>query len=191
MKRLAFFVISILATVSLYAQSPQVIDYNSHFSGPATWKELYSHFRGIDGVTTVYVSEVMFRLARRIPEIHVNAGDGDLDLAPIIRTLKYLYVVNIPSDCQVEVSFKGLRKNQTLREVMERLFTLNSDSSKLEPYLEVNQGKEQVRVNAKTVGDLITTFALFVDQGDEATLVYIEGEIPEKDLEQALGKVIR
>ena len=192
MKRLAFFVISILVALNMYAQSPSVIDYNSHFSGPATWKELYNHFRGIDGVTTVYVSEAMFRLARRIPEINVDAGDGDLDLAPIISSLKYLYVINIPSDCQVEVRFKGLAKNQSLREVMERLYNSYSEYGKLEPYLEVNQGKEeQVRVNAKTVGNVITTFAMFVNEGDESTLVYIEGEIPQKDLEDALGKVVR
>ena len=197
MKRIAIIVLTILVAFSSYAQAPgaskRVLDYNSQFGGPAGWKDLYSHFRGIEGVTTVYVSEAMFRLARRVPEIRVEAmGEEDLDLAPIISTLKYLYLINIPSDCQVEVSFrKTASKNQDLREVLERLFNSNSEWGKMEPYLEVNQGKEQVRINARTVGDIVTSFAMFVDEGDDTTLVFIEGEIPQKNLEEALGKVVQ
>ena len=201
MTKLILFVVSIFVAVSSYAQaqdpSLRIINYNDAFSGPANWKETYSHFRGIDEVTTVYVSEAMFRLARRIPEINVDAiGDEDLNLAPIIKSLKSMYLINIPSECHVKVSdTKGstfkVNRLIDLRDVLERFFTTNSSVSKLEPYLEVNHGKEQIRINASTVGDVITTFAMFVNQGDEATLVFIEGEIPQKELEDALGKVMQ
>lgn len=202
MKKLILFVVSIFVAVSSYAQaqvsSVRVIDYNQYFSGVVNWKETYSKFRNINEGTTVYVSEAMFRLARRIPDINVDAiGDENLNLTPIIKSLKSMYLINIPSDCHVKVSittgssaFKTT-KYQDLRDVLERHFTSNSSLSKLEPYLEVNHGKEQIRINAKTVGDIITTFAMFVNQGDEATLVFIEGEIPQKELEDALGKVMK
>ena len=56
-------------------------------------RSIYQEYSDAKGISAVYISPSMFRLIGKIPDI--EAGDGNINLTPIIRSLNGLYILSI------------------------------------------------------------------------------------------------
>jgi len=156
MKKIITTIALALTAVLAFAQSP---------------KSIYTKYSDEKGVSAVYISQAMFRLIGRIPEIEMN--DSEVDLTPIIKSLSGMYIL----DCENA-------------QVAERLLTDVKKyiaSGDYELLMEAKDDGELVRMY--TVGDekVVKSFVLLSSDGDETTFISFEGEIPRDRLEQAVA----
>ena len=77
MKRIIIVAALLLTSIGMFAQNG---------------RSFYQKYSDEPGVSAVYISPAMFRMMGSIPEI--SAGDNDVNLAPIIRNLKGMYIIN-------------------------------------------------------------------------------------------------
>ncbi len=77
MKRLFFFAVMLLVTISSFAQEG---------------KSIYQKYSDSENISAVYVSPAMFKLIGKLPDIELN--DGEVNLYPIIKTLTGLYIIS-------------------------------------------------------------------------------------------------
>ena len=77
MKRILLLAVLLLGALTASAQSG---------------KSIYQKYSDADNVSAVYISPAMFRLIGKIPDLEV--GDNNVNLAPLIRSLSGLYIIN-------------------------------------------------------------------------------------------------
>lgn len=128
-------------------------------------KSIYNKFSRESDVTTVYISPAMFKMLGVIPEIQI---EENVDISKIVRNLESMYVINSGNP----------KVNDSLRGDIKSLI----DSKKYEIMMEVNDGEEQVRFYTYSVNGLIKSFVMFVDEGDELSLIMFDGSIDQDDL---------
>ena len=157
-KTITTIALALVAVVAL-AQSP---------------RSIYTRYSDEKGVSAVYISQAMFRLIGRIPEIEMN--DSDVDLSPIIKSLSGMYILSCED-----------------RKVAERL---HADVKKY-----ISSGDYELLMEAKDDGDLVRmytvgdektvkSFVLLSTESDgETSFISFEGEIPRDRLEEAVAGV--
>ena len=157
MKRLFFITIILLlvSSVSAFAQNG---------------KSIYQKYSDADNVSAVYISPAMFRLIGKIPELEIN--DSDLNLAPVIRSLTGMYVLNS----------RNQSINDGLRGDVDRFIR----GGRYEMLMEAKENGSTVRMY--TVGDnkTIESFVMFVVDGDETTFVCLDGQMPREETEKLI-----
>ena len=157
MKRLFFITIILLlvSSVSAFAQNG---------------KSIYQKYSDADNVSAVYISPAMFRLIGKIPELEIN--DSDLNLAPVIRSLTGMYVLNS----------RNHSINDGLRGDVDRFIR----GGRYEMLMEAKENGSTVRMY--TVGDnkTIESFVMFVVDGDETTFVCLDGQMPREETEKLI-----
>ncbi len=131
---------------------------------------IYNKYSDETGVSAVYISPAMFRLIGKVPDINVN---GEMDLSPIIKSLKGMYVL----DCENPEVAGRLRKD--VRKYM------NEGSYEL--LLETKENGETTRIFTLGNEKIINSFVLLTDSGPETTFISFEGEIPRDKLEKAVA----
>lgn len=135
-----------------------------------TGKSIYQRYSGSPGVSAVYISPAMFRLIGRIPDIQVNGGN--LDFAPVIRTLSGLYLLtskNIP------VSTKIISE-------VDRLVS-NDDYELL---MEAKDNGEAVRMFTTGTESIVHGLIMLAVDGPETTFICLDGKMDRAALEKIL-----
>ena len=79
MKKILLTVVLAVLSVTAFAQ---------------TGKSLYEKYSDYEGVEAVYISPAMFKL---IGKLTIDMGEEDLDIARLVRSIKGMYILNMPS----------------------------------------------------------------------------------------------
>lgn len=157
MKRIFFLtaILLILSTFSAFAQNG---------------KSIYQKYSDAEDVSAVYISPAMFRLIGRIPDLEIN--DSDVNLAPVVRTLTGMYVLNSENQAI----------NASLRGDVERFIK----GGRYELLMEAKDSGEIVRMYTVGNNKTIESFVMLAVDGDETTFVCLDGQMPREQTEKLI-----
>lgn len=158
MKKIFSAITALFLAVSALAQSP---------------KAIYNKYSEEKGVSAVYISHAMFRLIGKVPNLEM--GDGNVDIAPIIKDLTGMYILSI-------------EKNSEAGEKLYKDVSNYVRSSDYELLMEAKDDGEVMRMY--TVGDskTIKSFVMLAMEPEEVAFIGFEGSIPREKLEEAIAK---
>jgi len=156
MKRIITISLLLLASIGAFAQSG---------------RSFYQKYSDEPGVSAVYISPTMFRMMGGIPDI--SAGDNEVNLAPIIRNLKGMFIIS--------------SENVSLNGKLSKEITRALGSGNYELMMEAKEDGEKVQIY--TAGDeaTVTSFILVSDEGNEFTVIWLDGEMPRQQMENLLS----
>lgn len=157
MKRILTTAALLLTIISAFAQSG---------------KDMYRKYSDQEGVSAVYISPAMFRLIGKIPDINVEGED--VNLAPIIKSLTGLYILNAED---AKISEKIHKEAQKL-----------IDSGRYELLMEAKDSGETVRMYTEGNDKTVTSFVLLAVDGNETSFICLDGTMPREDLENLLAE---
>ena len=160
MKRLIILAALLLAGVLAHAQDS---------------KTIYNKYSDENGVSAVYISPAMFRLIGKIPDLEI--GDDHVNLAPLIRSLSGLYIINS----------ENTRINDRL--VSEVNHFINS--GKYELLMESKDGGEVVRMYTVGTEKIVNSFVMVASEGNEATFICLDVQMDRDELEGVLVETIK
>ncbi len=138
-------------------------------------RSIYQEYSDAKGISAVYISPSMFRLIGKIPDI--EAGDGNINLTPIIRSLNGLYIL----------SSENAEINGKLSKDVDRFIA----SGKFELLMEAKEDGEKVTMFTSGDEKTVTSFVLFSDDGEELTFICIDGKMDRAQLEDILSEQIK
>jgi hypothetical protein len=117
----------------------------------------------------------MFRLIGRIPDI--QAGEGNVNLTPVIQGLSGLYIINSENNDINGRLAKDVHK------------FINSGTYEL--LMEAKDNGEKVTMY--TCGDekTVTSFVLLADEGQELTFICLDGKMGRALLEDLLAEQMK
>lgn len=136
-------------------------------------KSIYRKYSDGQDVSAVYISPAMFRMMGRIPKLEV--GDG-MDIAPVIKSLSGFYLID-SSNRSVSADIRRDVEKLTSRGVYEMLMEVKDDGETIHIY---------------TIGDekTVTSFLFLAEEGDEATFISLDGQIPREQLEMLIAEAV-
>lgn len=125
--------------------------------------DLFDKYSGRDGITTVLISEGLFRIISDMDEESGNI-DGDLQKLKGITSLRVIAV-----------------EDETLNQELDFFAEVdgNMNWSAYEELMIVKDGSDNVRMLAQTDGNMVKEFLIIVGGGDNV-LVSIRGDITKK-----------
>ena len=138
-------------------------------------KSIYQKYSEAEGVSAVYISPAMFRLIGKIPDMNVQGED--IDLAPVIRSLTGLYVIDSENPSI----------NASLKADAEKFVR----SGHYELMMEAKDSGETVRMYTVGSKDIVTGFVMIADVPNETTFIFIDGKMNRDDLDNLLSKAMK
>lgn len=91
MKRIVLLILTLLMTLSAFAQSP---------------KSIYNKYSDEKGVSAVFISQSMFKLLGAVPDFEV--GNADVDISSIIKELTGMYIIDTENIVVKQKLFKDV-----------------------------------------------------------------------------------
>ena len=134
-------------------------------------RSIYMKYSDEPNVSAVYVSPAMFRLIGRIPDI--QAGDGNVNLTPVIQGLNGLYILN--------------SENQDLNDKLAKDVKKFINSGTYELLMEAKENGEKVTMYTCGDDNTVTSFVLLSSEGTELTFICIDGKMDRKQLEDLMA----
>jgi len=160
MKRIISIAAALLLTISAFAQEGRA---------------LYNRYSGMEDVSAVYISPAMFRIIGALPGVELS--DGDVDLTPIVKSLKGLYIVNTDNP--------SVSRN-LLQDAMDMVY-----SGDFELMMEAVEDGETVHIyTAGTEAD-ITNFIMIASEGSECSFICLDGSMSRDRLEEIMADAAR
>ena len=154
MKKVILTVILAVLSVSAFAQ---------------TGKSLYEKYSDLDGVEAVYISPAMFKL---IGKLDIDMGDEDVDIARLVRSMKGMYILNIPHSGPA---------NQLATEVTRMIRGGN-----YELLMEAKDSGDRMQMYTNGDDNLIRSFVMLATSGDETSFICFDGEMLREDFENVV-----
>lgn len=136
-----------------------------------TAKSIYNKYNNEKDVSTVYISPTMFKMIGQLPDLEI--GDDGVDITPIIKSLKGMYVVDS----------KNPQVNGSLRGEINALLT----KKEFELLLELSDEGQRMKMFTKVQGELISSFIMVVEESNEITFIMFEGKIAMKDFNRLIS----
>ena len=138
-------------------------------------REIYNKYSDLPGVEAVYISQSMFRLIGRVPDIEVN--DKDVNLSTFIKTLSGFYMIN----CE---------KNQAAAKDIYDDVKKYIGSGKYELLMESKDNGDIVRIYSLGDEKTIESFVMLERDDDETTFICFDGKMARKEVENLLGSTL-
>ncbi|MBR5275144.1 MAG: DUF4252 domain-containing protein [Bacteroidales bacterium] len=163
MKKIYAIAIMLLIAAGAYAQSG---------------KSLYNKYSDSNGVSAVYISPAMFRMIGQLPDLDVEAADGEkVDIAPLVRSFEGFYLLSVSDKSQAA---------ELKQEVQSMI-----KSGSFEMLMEAKDSGSTMRIY--TVGDAktISSLVMLAQEGDSVQFICLEGTINRKDFESLMAKSIK
>lgn len=135
-------------------------------------KDIYNKYSDLPGVEAVYISQSMFRLIGRIPDIEVN--DKDVNLTSFIKTLSGFYLIS----CE---------KNQTAAKEIYDDVKNYIGSGKYELLMESKDNGDIVRIYSLGDEKTIESFVMLEQDDGETSFICFEGKMNRGELENILA----
>ena len=159
MKRIILLAVLLLTALTASAQSG---------------KSIYQKYSDAENVSAVYISPAMFRLIGKIPDLEV--GENHVNLAPLIRSLSGLYIINS----------ENAHINEKLGSEVSRFIS----NGRYELLMESKDGGEVVRMYTVGTEKIVNSFVMIAADGPEATFICLDGQMDRKELEGVLVETI-
>ncbi|MBQ3723765.1 MAG: DUF4252 domain-containing protein [Bacteroidales bacterium] len=159
MKRIILIAVLLLTALTASAQSG---------------KSIYQKYSDAENVSAVYISPAMFRLIGKIPDLEV--GDNHVNLAPLIRSLSGLYIINS----------ENARVNEKLSSEVSRFIS----NGRYELLMESKDGGEVVRMYTVGTEKVVNSFVMIAADGPEATFICLDGQMDRQELETVLVETV-
>lgn len=134
-------------------------------------KGIYNKYSDNDEVSAVYISQSMFKLIGRIPDL--DMGDESLNLGPLIKNLNYMYIL----DCEDEDICAQIRSD--VSKYIEK--------GKFDMLMEIKDKGEVVRIYTSGGEKTVKVFMLTASQEDAITVICLDGDMNRADLERAIA----
>ena len=160
MKKFILIAALMIASVAAFAQSG---------------KSIYQKYSDCEKVGAVYISPAMFRLIGQIPDLEVE--DEDINLTPIIKSLKGLYLIN--------------SENPDIRESVIKDVERFVDSDAYELLMEAKEEGETVRIFTMGNEQTVKGFVMLAIEAAELTFICIDGEMDRNDLNATFAKMMK
>ena len=163
MKRFIVIAVMLLMAVGAYAQSG---------------KSIYNKYSDSKGVSAVYISPAMFRMIGQLPDLDVEAADGEkVDIAPLVRSFEGFYLLSVSDKSQAA---------ELKQEVQSMI-----KSGSFEMLMEAKDSGSTMRIY--TVGDAktISSLVMLAQEGDSVQFICLEGSMNRKDFETIIAKSIK
>lgn len=154
MKKIILTVILAVLSVSAFAQ---------------TGKSLYEKYSDLEGVEAVYISSAMFKLIGKLP---VDMGTDSVDIGRLVRSLKGMYILNIPNSGQA---------SQLAAEVTKMI-----RGGKYELLMEAKDSGDRMQMYTISDDNFIRSFVMLNTDGDETSFICFDGEIVREDFEKVV-----
>lgn len=154
MKKIILTVILAVLSVSAFAQ---------------TGKSLYEKYSDLEGVEAVYISSAMFKLIGKLP---VDMGTDSVDIARLVRSLKGMYILNIPNSGPA---------SQLAAEVTKMI-----RGGKYELLMEAKDSGDRMQMYTISDDNFIRSFVMLNTDGDETSFICFDGEIVREDFEKVV-----
>lgn len=161
MKKLYFIAILLLAAVGAYAQDG---------------KNIYNRYSDSKGVSAVYISPAMFRLIGKIPELNVESEGGNVDLAPLIRTLDGFYMLDISEKAIID-------------EVASQVDQMVK-KGRYEILMEVKDEGENVRMYTVGNDNTIESLVFIAKDDSSVQFICIDGTMNRSDVENLIAQYV-
>ena len=156
MKKILLSVILAVLSVGAFAQ---------------TGKSLYEKYSDLDGVEAVYISPAMFKM---IGKLSLDMGEEDVDIARLVRSLKGMYILNIPNSGPA---------NQLAGEVSKLI-----RGGRYELLMEAKDSGDHMQMFTNGDDDIIRSFIMLNTDGDETSFICFDGDIVRNDFEEVIAK---
>ncbi len=138
-------------------------------------KSIYKKYSDCEKVSAVYISPAMFRLIGQIPDLEVE--DESINLTPIIKSLKGLYLIN--------------SENPDIRESVIKDVERFVDSDDYELLMEAKEEGEIVRIYTVGNEQTVKGFVMLALEATELTFICIDGEMARDDLDATFAKMMK
>ena len=138
-------------------------------------KSIYKKYSDCEKVSAVYFSPAMFRLIGQIPDLEVE--DENINLTPIIKSLKGLYLIN--------------SENPDIRESVIKDVERFVDSDDYELLMEAKEEGEIVRIYTVGNEQTVKGFVMLALEATELTFICIDGEMDRNDLDATFAKMMK
>ena len=135
-------------------------------------KSIYQKYSEVEGVSAVYISPAMFRIMGKLPDLNVEGEN--VNLAPVIKTLTGLYMINTGSG---QVSAKMMKD-------VDRFIS----SGHYELLMEAKESGEIMRMYTVGNDKVVNGFVMLAAEADEVTFICLDGQMPREQFEQLLAK---
>ena len=163
MKKIYAIAVMLLMAVGAYAQSG---------------KAIYNKYSDSKGVSAVYISPAMFRMIGQLPDLDVEAADGEkVDIAPLVRSFEGFYLLSVSDKSQAA---------ELKQEVQSMI-----KSGRFEMLMEAKGSGSTMRIY--TVGDdkTISSLVMLAQEGDSVQFICLEGAMNRNDFETLMAKSIK
>ena len=163
MKKIYAIAVMLLMAVGAYAQSG---------------KSIYNKYSDSKGVSAVYISPAMFRMIGQLPDLDVEAADGEkVDIAPLVRSFEGFYLLSVSDKSQAA---------ELKQEVQSMI-----KSGSFEMLMEAKDSGSTMRIY--TVGDdkTISSLVMLAQEDDSVQFICLEGSMNRKDFESLMAKSIK
>ena len=160
MKRILILAVLLLGTMAASAQSG---------------KSIYQKYSDAEGISAVYIAPAMFRLIGKIPDLEV--GDSHVNLAPIIRSLSGLYIINSENS----------RINDKLAGEVNHFIS----NGRYELLMEAKEDGETVRMYTVGTEKIVNSFVMLAASGPETTFICLDGQMDRNELEGILVETMK
>ena len=141
-------------------------------------KAIYNKYSDFNGVSAVYISPAMFKMIGQLPDLDVEAADGEkVDIAPLVRSFEGFYLLSVSDKSQAA---------ELKQEVQSMI-----KSGRFEMLMEAKDSGSTMRIY--TVGDdkTISSLVMLAQEDDSVQFICLEGCMNRKDFETLIAKSIK
>ena len=135
-------------------------------------KNLYKKYSDAEGVSAVYISPAMFRMMGKLPDLNVEGQS--VNLAPIIKTMSGLYLINSENP-EINV---GLAKE------VEKFISKGD----YELLMETKDAGETVRMYTVGTETVVESFVMIAYEENQTTFICLDGKMNREELEAILAE---
>ena len=136
-------------------------------------QKLYKRYSGQKGVSTVYISPVMFKLMKSLPVMEI--GEEDVQMAKIIQSFNGMYILDV--------------ENPSISQKISEEVKNWLDKGTYEVLMEAKEEGESMKICIRQEKDVIKEFIMFSQEtgpSPETALIYISGDIKASDLSKII-----
>ena len=160
MKKFILIAALMIASVAAFAQSG---------------KSIYQKYSDCEKVSAVYISPAMFKLIGQIPDLEIE--DENINLAPVIKSLKGLYLIS--------------SENPDIRESVVKDVEKFIYSDEYELLMEAKDEGETVRIYTIGNEQTVKGFVMLALDPGELTFICIDGDMDRNDLDATFAKMMK
>ncbi|MBQ0043741.1 MAG: DUF4252 domain-containing protein [Bacteroidales bacterium] len=135
-----------------------------------TSRDIYEKYSDMPGTSAVYISPLMFKMMKALPDMHVGSGK-DVNITSMIASLDGMFILEVEGSAA-----KGLNSEA------EKLVK----SGKFGLMMEAKDNGENTRIYSVEKGEYITDLVLLTSGGSETTFIAISGKLRSDDIARLL-----